>query len=63
VDVWTFNDYDTNTHNPRVRPLPLLEHAQYKYLVSADGYTCSTRLEKLLALDSAVLMQHSVFHR
>jgi len=33
VDVWTFNDYETNTNNPNVNPLPLVEHAKYKYLV------------------------------
>ena len=45
----------------RVRVNPL--GVRLVTVLSADGYTCSTRLEKLLALDSVVLMQQSVFHR
>eukprot|EP00959_Pyramimonas_sp_CCMP1952_P152538 3191739-Pyramimonas_sp.AAC.1 len=36
-------------------------HPEFKYLASLDGYACSTRLEKLLAMESAVLKQASTF--
>eukprot|EP00854_Cymbomonas_tetramitiformis_P011724 gene11724-13845_t len=39
-----------------------LEDASEKYLISLDGQTCSSRFEKLLGLNSAVLKQDSPYY-
>jgi len=44
-----------------VAPVPIPEHAKFKYLLHLDGTTCSNRLLKLLMLGSVVLKQESPY--
>ncbi|CEM19684.1 unnamed protein product [Vitrella brassicaformis CCMP3155] len=49
-------------YGPRMARVPLHEHARYKYLMHVDGTTYSSRIGKLLLLDSVVLKQESPFY-
>lgn len=39
----------------QVAPVPMEEHARWRFLLNADGQGASWRLAKLLAIDSVVL--------
>lgn len=39
----------------QVMPIPMEQHAQWRYLISTDGQAASWKLAKLMAIDSVVL--------
>ena len=41
------------------RPIPMEDHAHWRYLLSADGQGASWRLAKLLAINSVILKARS----
>ncbi len=46
---------DDARHDPQADFVTIPDHARWKYLLSADGFTASCRLGKLLGTDSCVL--------
>lgn len=42
-----------------VPSIPIPEHAKWRYLISADGFTASARLAKILLTNSPVLKEES----
>ncbi|KAK3280086.1 hypothetical protein CYMTET_12058, partial [Cymbomonas tetramitiformis] len=53
---------DVKTLEDASEKVALVDHSKYKYLISLDGQTCSSRFEKLLGLNSAVLKQDSPYY-
>ena len=50
---------DFMSHPPHCTPRPFNDHFTSKYAVSTDGWTASSRLEKVMLTGSAVLKQAS----
>ncbi|KAG1671399.1 hypothetical protein FOA52_011896 [Chlamydomonas sp. UWO 241] len=59
LDVGIYKNKHWRVKVPLVPPVPIEQHARWRYLLSADGQGASWRLAKLLALDSIVLKVRS----
>jgi hypothetical protein len=56
---WANSTGDARLNISNNRWMPLSDWAQYRYVAHVDGISCSSRLEKLLALGSLVAKEDS----
>ncbi len=56
---WGNSSSDARLNISNNRWMPLSDWAQYRYVAHVDGISCSSRLEKLLALGSLVAKEDS----